>query len=425
MKLTCALHDHPFVTESDRLNVVLYGGMPQVDGGTGGADLYRDIKREKIAPETRAWDFLTIAMSVVAADNASHRGTSPDGWTRELDLEIAVADPDFWNSCRAHIEAMLGFLSTDRWSCKFIGGGFQPAPPTKAVRPSGDCVALLSGGLDSLIGAIDLAATGRKLHLVSHLVQGDAAKQIEFASKIGGGLAHLQLNHNVDVPNPDNPLTQRARSLAFIAYGVLVGSSLAKYQAGDVVDLFICENGFVAINPALTPARIGSLSTRTAHPIYLAMLQKLFDRAGLRIKLTNPYRAKTKGEMLRECRDQKTLMVFAAQSTSCGRFLRYNYKHCGRCVPCQIRRAAFVAWRKTDTTTYVFEDLGQDDDKHMGFDDVRSVAIAISEARTRGTDYLVGAGLSSPLLGNTDDLSAMVTRGLAELKALHRRYKVK
>lgn len=425
MKFTCALHDHPFVSEPDRLNVVLYGGTPTANGGTAGAELFRDVKRERLAPETRAWDFLTIAMSVIAADNAGHRGTSPDGWTRQLDLEIAVADPDFWNSCRLELEAMLGFLSTDRWSCKFIAGGFQPVPPSKILRPDVDCVALLSGGLDSLVGAIDLAAIGRSPHLVSHIVRGDAAKQIDFASKIGGGLPHLQLNHCVDVPNPDNPQTQRARSLVFVAYGVLLGTSTAQYHSGGTVDIFICENGFVAINPALTPGRIGSLSTRTAHPIYLAMLQKLFDRADLRIKIANPYRAKTKGEMLRECRDQGTLLSLAAQSTSCGRFLLNKYTHCGRCVPCQIRRASFLAWRKIDTTIYVYEDLGKDDDQHMSFDDVRSVAIAIAEARARGTDYLVGAGLSSPLLGDTEELSAVVARGLAELKALHRKYKVK
>ena len=36
------------------------------------------------------------------------------------------------------------------------------------------------------------------------------------------------------------------------------------------VTLYMCENGFISINPPLTDARLGSLSTRTTHPVYLS-----------------------------------------------------------------------------------------------------------------------------------------------------------
>ena len=80
--------------------------------------------------------------------------------------------------------------------------------------------------------------------------------------------------------------------------------------------------------------------------------------------------------MLAECRDQKLLAEFAHQSTSCGRYQRHNYRHCGRCLPCQVRRSAFLRWGQADDTDYVFENLGRNDEDHAAFDDVRSVALA-------------------------------------------------
>ena len=86
--------------------------------------------------------------------------------------------------------------------------------------------------------------------------------------------------------------------------------------------LFVCENGFISVNPPLTNTRLGSLSTRTAHPVFLKLFQRLLDAADLRVHIENPYRFKTKGEMLKECSDQEFLKKNAHITTSCGRFGR-------------------------------------------------------------------------------------------------------
>lgn len=176
---------------------------------------------------------------------------------------------------------------------------------------------------------------------VSQMVRGDGEKQVAFAAEIGGGLRHFQANHNADVPDPENPPSQRARSIVFLAYGVLMATTLTRYHSGEEVTLYVCENGFIALNPPLTGGRLGSLSTRTTHPVVFALLQQVLDAAGLRVRIVNPYKFKTKGEMLRECLNQELLAVHAHQTTSCGRFKQFGYSHCGRCVPCQVRRAAF------------------------------------------------------------------------------------
>jgi 7-cyano-7-deazaguanine synthase in queuosine biosynthesis len=383
-----------------------------------------EILRRRLEGAPRAWDFLSIALSIVAADLAGLRDQSPDGWTRELELDIAVADSEFWTQHAAAFADALTFLTTDRWKLRFHEGGVLPAPPREPVRPLEDSIVLLSGGLDSLVGAIDLTRTGRKPFAISQTVRGDGNKQAAFASRIGGGLNHLQLNHNAHTPG-NQESSQRARSLIFIAFAVLAATTLQCYRSDPSVPVYVCENGFIAINPPLTGGRLGSLSTRTAHPEFLARVQYLLDAAGLRVELRNPYSDKTKGEMLRNCLDQVLLKAEAVRSTSCGRFQRFNYRQCGRCVPCQVRRAAFMVWRGVpDTTGYVYEPLGNDDSDHAGFDDVRSVAMALTAVAGGGLDAWLSNALGSPMIENRAVLRAMVKRALAELKMLHERFGV-
>jgi 7-cyano-7-deazaguanine synthase in queuosine biosynthesis len=255
-------------------------------------------------------------------------------------------------------------------------------------------------------------------------VRGDGDKQVDFAARIGGGLNHLQLNHNAHSPGLQES-SQRARSLIFVTFGVLAATALKRYHDG-YLPLYVCENGFIAINPPLTGGRLGSLSTRTAHPEFLTRLQRLLDSSGLRVGIENPYVTKTKGEMLRDCADQVSLKAEAVRSTSCGRFQRFSYRQCGRCVPCQVRRAAFMAWGGVpDTTGYVYELLGKDDSDHARFDDVRSVAMALAAVAADGFDAWLGNALSSAMIGDRAALRAMVERGLSELRTLHETYGVK
>jgi hypothetical protein len=155
------------------------------------------------------------------------------------------------------------------------------------------------------------------------------------------------------------------------------------------------------------------------------MLQRLIDAADLRVRVENPYQIKTKGEMLRDCTTKALLRLHASETTSCGRFKQFGYKHCGRCVPCLVRRAAFRAASMTDKTKYVHVDLGRDDSDHAGFDDVRSVAMALAEVRTDGLEAWIGTSLSTTLLGDVGPLQSMVGRGLKELGALFKFYRVK
>lgn len=425
MRLICAPSNHKFTDGKDRLNIVLFGRADRQERGSAGRAIKDVIYDTQLYPAPRAWDFLSLALAVIAADLAGHRTKSADGWTRELEIEVAVADPEFWNTQQDSVRFLLGFLTNDVWKVNFIAQGYAPRPPKRPVVPVEDCVSLLSGGLDSFIGNVDLAAVGKKPFAISQTVVGDAENQREFAKIIGGGLRHLQMNHNADVPEPEKPPSQRARSLIFLAYGVLAATTLKRYHDGSAVTLYVPENGFISINPPLTEMRIGSLSTRTTHPVFLSRVRNLLSEAGLRVELENPYQLKTKGEMLKGCADQALLRTYAAETTSCGRYLIFGHTHCGRCVPCMVRRAAFLSANMLDKTKYVYKNLGRDDKHHAGFDDVRSVAMAAIEVESNGLEKWLGTALSTALLGDVTDLEAMVGRSLKELKMLLQTYGVK
>lgn len=418
MKILCAPSNFDFSLAESDVDIILYGRTDRQGYGSAGAAIRETISRNKLNPDPRAFDFLSFALAVTAADLAGHRDKSPNGWTREFNLQIAVADRAFWETQKRVLEQILNFLTTDIWKLHFCEGGLTPDAIEDPIYPEEDCAVLLSGGLDSFVGTLDLVPTGERPFAVSQSVRGDAEKQRELASVIDDGLRHLQFNHNVVLPDPEPHPSQRARSIIFFAYGILVSTTLARYQSGESVKLYVCENGFIAINPPMTDNRLGSLSTRTCNPVLLALLQQVLDAAGLRVRIESPYRFKTKGEMLLNCREQDLLLNYAHRTTSCGRFNRFGNRHCGRCIPCLIRRAAFQAWGVEDMTDYVYSDLSINDNKHARFDDVRSVAMAIASVAEVGLDRWLGATLVSPLIKDSENIKGVALRGLSELEAL-------
>ncbi|WP_439483759.1 Qat anti-phage system QueC-like protein QatC [Cyclobacterium plantarum] len=425
MKIFTAPVSYDYSQVKTDLRISLYGSDENAEGSVGKA-IFTQIRKRKLSPNQRAWDLLSVALSVISSDRAGSRTKSPDGWTREIDLTVSVNDKQFWDSNKSIVEEMLRFLSTDIWRINFIQAEVLPPLPKKTVLPTEDCVALLSGGLDSLVGILDLESKKRRPFLVSHTVPGDAEKQRYFAKNTGAGLSHIQLNHNANVPKQDkSPPSQRTRSIIFLAYAVVIATTLEKYKNGDIVDLFMSENGLISINPPLTGSRLGSLSTRTTHPIFISLFQKLLTRAELNIKVINEYAFKTKGQMLLESSGQEFLINNASKSTSCGRFGRYGRKHCGRCVPCLIRRASFLKWGQKDFTSYHFDDLSIPDRNHAFFDDVRSASIAVRKVEQEGIRSLVGANLNTDILGDVSKYLMVAENGIKEVGDFLKKLRIK
>jgi len=358
-------------------------------------------------PTVRAWDFLSIALGVFGADRFLPRFDTADGWTRIIALDVEVVEPEPWAAEATRLADALRFVSGDIWSVHFWAGGQSP-PSFKPSITDRDCTCLFSGGLDSLIGAMDLVAEGRRPLLVSQASPKEGPVQEHLASRIGLS-KHRFEGRATERAGPFYEPSSRARSLLFFAYGALAASGLGG-------ELFVPENGFIAINPPLTRRRVGSLSTRTTHPHFIASLQAVLDSVGLGVTLLDHYADKTKGEMLAGCADRNVEQL-AAASYSCGKGKRLN-RQCGRCVPCLIRRAAFHKAGIEDTTNYVAKDLAQ----HAKNDDVQAARLA--SARFTAAALAHGgvarwAAEAGPLPidpTRRTALVAVVERGLQELR---------
>lgn len=206
------------------------------------------------------------------------------------------------------------------------------------------------------MGALDLTEEGRHPLLVSQTAKGDKETQSRFAIGLGRNDRHLQWNQNIRPKVEDIEGSTRGRSIGFFAFAAVAADHLATTITAlpRPVEVFVPENGLISLNIPLNPGRVGSLSTKTTHPVFMARLQALWDELGIRAVLRLPYAAMTKGEMMAECRASTVLADVASEATSCGRFVRNGYKHCGRCVPCLVRRASFIRANLRDDTTYVY-----------------------------------------------------------------------
>jgi len=406
------------LNDAEGIAFAMYTSPTSGQIGRIGSSIPTEVRRAGLVVDSVSWDFLSIALAVIAADHGCLRKGSADGWTRQIELSVAVQSPMTWRPHAAALEKALCFLTGDVWTIEFEGGG--PIPPPRAKRrrrgqkrPSGDAVCLLSGGMDSLVGAIDLVDQGKTPILVSQRASGDSDRQRAFARAIGPGLTHLQLSHAARPPGTAE-LSQRARSIIFLAYGLLAASALRASETATPVQLVVPENGFISMNVPLTNLRIGTLSTRTTHPYFLRQIQSIWAAVGLDVEIRNPYQFRTKGELLAECRRQDLLQKLACQSTSCGRFGRYGYKHCGRCIPCLVRRAAFLRWGHPDETAYKFADLHA----HRNFDDVRSLAMACLRVQAEGIDRWAAGAISFAELDDPTPFAQTVGRGIDEARSL-------
>ena len=153
--------------------------------GYVGLSIIRELRNSKICPSTLAFDFLIIAYAVVAADKAILRKTSSDGWTREIELTVFVHEQDKWQAEKKKLEEMLRFLTGDFWTITFNKIIKSIVPVKQYPLHDNDCISLLSGGMDSLVGAIDLHEMGKKPLFVSQVVRGDAEHQRMYANSVG------------------------------------------------------------------------------------------------------------------------------------------------------------------------------------------------------------------------------------------------
>jgi hypothetical protein len=388
-------------------------------------DLLANVFKAGLRPSQTAIDLLHVAAIVYTADLRIWRGyNTDDAWSRQISIHAPVTDVALWTAAAPKLTELLCFLTGDEWAINFRNKVPAPEPtignPPDPV-PGGVC--LFSGGLDSLVGAIDLLASGQRLALVGHYGHTQREQVAAYESlKPSYEAQTLPLWFFLVPPRSSDEQivesTMRARSLLFLALGTCVASALP-----SGAPLHVPENGLISLNIPLTFGRAGTHSTRTTHPHTINLYRQLLDVLGIKVVLHTPYRFMTKGEMLRDCKDQEILKSGIHSTMSCsrpqaGRFHKRPVgQHCGYCVPCIIRRAALYSVG-LDSEERVLDVLSPEirANEAAGYDK-RAFLMAIARLRSMSplqiTSEIMSAG---PLnIAEVDALTVVFRRGMEEV----------
>ncbi len=408
------------------------------DSGIG--DVLDHLEGLNIFPTEIAVDLMIIAGLLHAADTRISRSTeSQDGWTREIRLVAPVSDPVLWNHTSGILRSMLDFLTGDKWQFSFRARpeGFTRTVAEKPLvyEPSSfDGVSLFSGGLDSLIAAINALQAGRNPLFVSHAGEGAVSAsqekvfhdlELKYPKRAFRRLRLWMAYEQglVSVSGPED--STRGRSFLFFSLAAMAASG---FEGPCRVE--VPENGLIAINVPLDQLRLGSLSTRTTHPFYIAKWNELLRALFLPVTVENPYWNQTKGEMVENCRNQGVLSGVIPLSLSCSspskaRWVGRPTEHCGFCLPCLIRRAALEKGLSgVDPTIYTVSDLRAEPlktSKAQGLQ-VRSFQLAIRRLQAKPELAKLFMHKSGPLSQESDshhaELAGVYLRGMMEVAEL-------
>lgn len=311
---------------------------------------------------SKLFDVLVFAGIVYSVDRlVSRKQYSINGLTREFKLSLPTSNTSTWVESKNLLEEMLSFMTGDLWYINFIQANEYKMPicHKEFDMSNVSSVTLFSGGMDSLIGAIDIAEiTEGKTFLASHYdstMGGPKGDQ----DRVFGMLDQSYPNRFLRFKSPvriqpcrqkKSELSSRSRSLMFFAIASIVAESIGK-------PFYVPENGSVSLNYPLSPSRRSACSTRTTHPIMVHQFNKLMKSLGLKTLAINPYEFKTKGEMVQACKNKSILISIIPHSNSCGKRSQHQFMfdnnsatHCGRCMPCMYRKASMLNYK--DSTSY-------------------------------------------------------------------------
>lgn len=309
-------------------------------------------------------DLVDVAVMVYITDEMDSRSSAPDRWTRSHFFQVPVHDPDLWTRATPILASALKRVAGDNFSFQWFDGSAIPVERHRVSLPTDfDAVCLFSGGIDSLLGAYQLLKSGKRLLLLGHQADNTtAAAQTVLSGMLASlfpGKSNLvqcrvarTQSETMRFPLADKcEDSHRCRSFLFLSLAAALAATVG------VNELYIPENGLIALNAPLQQSRMGTLSTRTAHPLFLSCFSDLLTQLGIfGGALRNPFVYQSKTDMLRGL--PHDLVPLVKRSVSCSRPSRYqnlHVLHCGYCVPCIYRRAAMIEAGFDSGSEYAFD----------------------------------------------------------------------
>lgn len=318
-------------------------------------DTLRAMARAEIDP--LHLDILEIAATVFAADGKIPRGGKSrpgmgSGWHRAFSFAVPVRVPEFWN--RAPVNAALvdavEFLTGDKVAFSFTE---KPADverePFLDLDPEGPAfsaeeVILFSGGLDSFAGALEvLSTTESKVILLTHRsAQKAITRQVELGQYLVQRFPSRVLHVHVLARRKGEQASdssQRSRSFLFAALGQLVAKAFGAKR------LSFYENGVISHNLPISPQVVGTMASRTTHPLSLRKLNTLMRLLGENsVPIENKYQWHTKKDIVERIANHGGEEKIA-RTVSCTSIREQTtlHTHCGECSQCLDRRFAILA----------------------------------------------------------------------------------
>ncbi|MGC9316512.1 MAG: 7-cyano-7-deazaguanine synthase [Armatimonadota bacterium] len=323
-----------------------------------------------------ARDLLGVAVAVYLADIAVRRGDR-EQWPRDISLSIPVHLPDLWTSCVEDLTQLLFALTRDNFRLDFYAAPELAEPSPGLPFPEGarpDCVSMLSGGIDSLAGAVAVQQSGRRPIYSLHQ-SGNPAVRVAQERSLQAIESHwpgrsAACPYSV-APNPrgadclpfppaeQREPSRRARSLLFMAAAAVTA------QGAGVGEAYMCENGLLTAGLPLSPSRAGSMSTHSTHPAALELFNGLAARAGVTAHVSNPFVYQTKADLIRDVLKPHLSPQEIQSTVSCWAVGRAN-RQCGGCVPCLLRRIG-MAYAELPEQAYMIDLLGRPE-QYVGTD---------------------------------------------------------
>jgi 7-cyano-7-deazaguanine synthase in queuosine biosynthesis len=310
-------------------------------------------------------DLVDLAVMAYITDEMDPRSSAPDRWTRSHLFQVPVQNPALWSQATPILGKALKCVAGDNFSFTWFERSAIRVKKHRLRLPRGyDAVCLFSGGTDSLLGAYHLLQSGKKLILLGHQADNiTAAAQTVLAGQLAlmfpGKTTLVQcrvarsqseeMRFQLAQKCED---THRCRSFLFLSLAASISST------AGINEIYIPENGLIALNAPLQRSRMGTLSTRTAHPLFLCDFADLLSGLGIFTGvIRNPFIYQSKTDMLRGLPPE--MLPLVSRSVSCSRPSRYqnlHVRHCGYCVPCIYRRAAMIeAGLDKGITEYAFD----------------------------------------------------------------------
>ena len=307
----------------------------------------------------RLRDLLHIAAYVYSADQAVSRGGKTDHgdgrfFHRTLRFAIPVRDLEFWSAAEtcSLLQHVLGSLSDDTYEFRFEPLRGAPSIHLFFEIGSGgfsgfdaESIALFSGGVDSLGGAVNESLViKRKTVLVSHRSTPKIDPKQRALVKL---LAQRSDSDNLfHVPiwvNKDSDITrehtQRTRSYLYASLAAVIAHIF------DLRGIHFYENGVTGMNLPISPQLIGARASRTTHPAVLSSFSRLLSLVTDRtFHVHNPFLWKTKTDIVETIGDCGAADLLKDAISCSHTWERTNqHPHCGRCFQCIGRRFAMLA----------------------------------------------------------------------------------